>query len=89
MMNNAWKINEGDRTYGKGWSNKDESPNKSAAQNYGGKNQATAAGQRPGTSSQQNYSRPQTGSRPGPSNTGYSSGNNIFGTSSSSAQQQQ
>jgi len=23
MMNNAWKINDGDRTYGKGWSNKD------------------------------------------------------------------
>ena len=25
MMNNAWKINDGDRTYGKGWTNKDES----------------------------------------------------------------
>jgi Ca2+-binding EF-hand superfamily protein len=23
MMNNAWKINDGDRTYGKGWGNKD------------------------------------------------------------------
>jgi len=28
MMNNAWKINEGDRSYGKGWSNKDTSPSK-------------------------------------------------------------
>lgn len=27
MMNNAWKINEGDRTYAKGWSDKDTSPN--------------------------------------------------------------
>ena len=25
MMNNTWKINEGDRTYGKGWSNAGES----------------------------------------------------------------
>lgn len=24
MINNAWKINEGDRTYAKGWSNADE-----------------------------------------------------------------
>lgn len=24
-MNNAWKINEGDRSYGKGWSNAGES----------------------------------------------------------------
>lgn len=24
MINNAWKINEGDKTYAKGWSNKDE-----------------------------------------------------------------
>ena len=30
MMNNAWKINEGDRTYAKGWSNKDEAPSKGA-----------------------------------------------------------
>jgi calcyphosin len=30
MMNNAWKINDGDKTYGKGWSNKDEgAPKKS------------------------------------------------------------
>lgn len=38
-MNNAWKINEGDRSYGKGWANKDESPNKNpgqAASNRGG-----------------------------------------------------
>mmetsp|Transcript_22346 Transcript_22346/g.16813 ORF Transcript_22346/g.16813 Transcript_22346/m.16813 type:complete len:188 (-) Transcript_22346:93-656(-) len=28
MMNNAWKINEGDRSYGKGWANKDTSPSK-------------------------------------------------------------
>ena len=34
MMNNAWKINDGDRNYGKGWANKDESPSKNAAQAY-------------------------------------------------------
>jgi hypothetical protein len=28
MMNNAWKINDGNKTYGKGWS--DNSPQKSA-----------------------------------------------------------
>jgi Ca2+-binding EF-hand superfamily protein len=71
MMNNAWKINDGDRTYAKGWSNKDEgAPNKTASQAFGargGNQQASAAGGRPGTSSQQTYSRPQTGSRPGPS----------------------
>ena len=33
MMNNAWKINEGDRSYGKGWTNKEEAPSKSAQQN--------------------------------------------------------
>ena len=37
MMNNAWKINEGDRSYGKGWSNKDESPSKTPGQAYGQK----------------------------------------------------
>lgn len=26
MMNNAWKINDGDRTYQKGWGNKDTQP---------------------------------------------------------------
>jgi len=26
MMNNAWKLNEADRTYSKGWSNKDTQP---------------------------------------------------------------
>ena len=42
MMNNAWKINDGDRTYAKGWSNKDESPSKNPGQSYsakGGQNQ--------------------------------------------------
>lgn len=48
MMNNAWKINEGDRTYGKAWAN--ESPSKPAAQQYNAKSQL-AAGQRPGTAS--------------------------------------
>ena len=42
MMNNAWKINEGDRTYGKGWSNKEDSPSKPAARGQ-------AAGGRPGS----------------------------------------
>jgi len=52
MMNNAWKINEGDRTYGKGWSNQATgAPGKSTAQAYqqrGGN--GVAAGQRPGSS---------------------------------------
>jgi hypothetical protein len=37
MMNNAWKINDGDRTYGKAWANKDESPSKNPSQSYGAK----------------------------------------------------
>jgi len=78
MMNNAWKINDGDRNYGKGWSNKDESgPAQKQNQNM------SAAGGRPGTSSQQTYSRPQTGARGQAVNSGYGGGNtgsNIFGT---------
>lgn len=55
MMNNAWKINDGNKSYGKAWANKDESPNKSAAQAYGARGGAGGAGQaaggRPGTAS--------------------------------------
>ena len=54
MMNNAWKINEGDRTYGKGWSNKDTSPSKNPQQSYGAKMGGGGGGV-------QSYSRPQTG----------------------------
>lgn len=43
MMNNAWKINEGDKTYGKGWANEAENPQK------GGFQPRVAAGQRPPT----------------------------------------
>lgn len=41
MMNNAWKINDGDRTYGKGW----------GSENAGAKSfqNAPAQGSRPGT----------------------------------------
>lgn len=56
MMNNAWKINEGDRSYGKGWSNKDTSPSKNPGQAYGA---------RGGAGSTQTYSRPQTGYKAG------------------------
>ena len=87
MMNNAWKINDGDRTYNKGWTNKDEAgpAKKNAAP-------GTAAGARPGTSSQQTYSRPQTGNTRQAVNSGYQGGstaNNIFGNSSGKAPQQQ
>lgn len=46
MMNNAWKINDGNKTYGKGWAS--ESPGKSAAQGAPARGGA-AAGGRPGT----------------------------------------
>ena len=89
MMNNAWKINDGDRTYGKAWAAKDDG---AAAKKQGGAPVGTAAGGRPGTSSQQAYSRPQTGNRQAV-NSGYnpsSTANNIFGNSSGkpAAQQQ-
>lgn len=75
MMNNAWKINDGDRTYQKGWANKDESPNKNPSQAYGNKGGApvgTSAGQRPGgQANTQTYSRPQTGSRGAASSSGF------------------
>ena len=64
MMNNAWKINDGDRSYGKGWANKDESPSKNPGQAYGAKASAgTAAGGRTGgagagASNTQTFSRP-------------------------------
>jgi len=47
MMNNAWKINEGDRTYAKAWKD-DSSPSKTPGQSYGAKggNVGTAAGSR-------------------------------------------
>ena len=63
MINNAWKINDGDRNYGKGWTNKEETPNKAGgAQGNGGRGgNGAVAGSRPGTSSQQ---QPQTYSRP-------------------------
>ena len=79
MMNNAWKINEGDRSYGKGWSNKDTSPSKTTAQAYqqnkGGAPVGTAAGQRAGAQQQPAMqSRPQTGQRGAASNSGYNAG---------------
>jgi hypothetical protein len=49
MMNNAWHMNEADRTYGKGWSNKDTQPSvghrnpiTGASQTKGGKGHAGA-----------------------------------------------
>lgn len=52
MMNNAWKINDGDRTYQKGWAApKDESPAKGAPAR-GGAPVGGAAGGRTGTASQ-------------------------------------
>ena len=91
MMNNAWKINDGDRTYAKGWTNKDESPSKPGQAPARGGSTASAAGQRAGAPQTQSYSRPQTGSRPGPSQSGYqgaSTAQNIFGSSGTKPQQQ-
>lgn len=53
MMNNAWKINEGDRqNNGKAWTNKGESPSKTPNQGYQAKGastgNSTAAGGRVG-----------------------------------------
>lgn len=56
MMNNAWKINEGDRSYGKGWSNKDTEGSKAPGAAYNQKMGGAAAG-----GGAQTYSRPQTG----------------------------
>lgn len=68
MMNNAWKLNEADRSYSKGWSNKDTSPSKTPAQQYSKAN--GAGGARGGQV--QSYSRPQTGYKAqGQSNSGY------------------
>lgn len=73
MMNNAWKINDGNKTYGKGWANKDEAPAKGGPASRG--NVGTAAGQRPGTAQQpQTYSRPQTGAGRQPVSSGYNVG---------------
>ena len=58
MMNNAWKINDGDRTYQKGWK-AEESPAKAGSQR--GNAPGTAAGQRlatAGGAQTQTYSRP-------------------------------
>ncbi len=39
MMNNAWKINDGDKKYGKAWADKGNAPN--VAQSYQGKPKPT------------------------------------------------
>jgi hypothetical protein len=78
MMNNSWKINDGDRTYAKGWTNKQQQKQQDTVSNAGSTasrpqsafGQAKpAAGQRPATSQQQQpaYSKNQ-------SQTGYNLG---------------
>lgn len=51
MMNNAWKINDGDRTYGKGWKGEEGSPSKNPKQSFDAKGKAagssTGQGPRP------------------------------------------
>ena len=32
MINNAWKLNEADKSYQKGWTNKEENPNQKTTQ---------------------------------------------------------
>ena len=46
MINNAWKMNEADRTYQKGWAGED-TKGKSVSQAYGGKAQTASQGSRP------------------------------------------
>jgi calcyphosin len=79
MMNNAWKINDGDRTYAKGWANKSET---SQAQGFSAKpSQSSArvpAGQRPATAVGQS----SVHSRQVSNTTGY----NVFGTGKPAAQ---
>jgi hypothetical protein len=53
MINNAWKLNEADRNYNKGWSNKDEgAPGKKGnlQQSYNQGKPSSSAGTRPQTS---------------------------------------
>jgi hypothetical protein len=48
MINNAWKMNEADRTYAKGWAEKGDSNGKSlqtAAPNKGGAARGTTSSQ--------------------------------------------
>ena len=45
-MNNAWKINDGDRTYAKGWTNKSEQSGFGGSSKPAQSSRA-AAGQRP------------------------------------------
>lgn len=63
MMNNAWKINEGDRSYGKGWANKDTQP-------QGG---FSARGGPSGATSQRSAVAQQQPSRPATSQGNYGS----------------
>lgn len=48
-MNNAWKINDGDKSYTKGWGNDSASPAKPVAQHY--KSSVFAGNERPATQS--------------------------------------
>lgn len=79
MMNNAWKINDGNKSYGKAWANEDKAPQgKTAASQRGGNAPGCAAGQRIGTAASQQpaqtYSRPQTASGRQPASSGYNVG---------------
>ena len=77
MMNNAWKINDGAKNYGKSWANKDEAgPAKGGPASRGGATAVgTAAGQRIGTAqAPQTYSRPQTGAGRQPASSGFNIG---------------
>jgi Ca2+-binding EF-hand superfamily protein len=62
MMNNAWKINDGDRNYGKGWKD-DSSPTKTPGQGYAAKGGPTGSqkGGAPSTAAGGATGRPQTG----------------------------
>lgn len=67
MMNNAWKLNDADRTYAKSWANKDTEPKggfSKPASTVGSARVGTAAGQRgaPTQSQPPSSSRPQTSS---------------------------
>ncbi len=59
MMNNAWKMNDGAKEYGKGWANAGDKPATKASDSYGQfHNQGATGGEQPGRSNWLGY-KPQ------------------------------
>lgn len=71
MINNAWKINDGNKTYAKGWSNEEEGGSK--GKTFGSQKGSIAGASRPQTSGYRNSPQKQGGYSSQPNTGAYGS----------------